>query len=191
MQQAARPQRRSIVPSIRTSRTFAGNWARITFSRCTALATGSSRHEAESTLAPSRTAAVCSPDGMRVRRADRSGDDRHQHAGADVLPRDDMRLEQLFEETQHLTRLVEDLRTLANAEAGALDLRKELVDPEELIRDAAGSFDRTIEVHVPDELPSIDVDPVRIREILLNLLSNAIRHTPPDRTVAIQAEMRP
>ena len=108
-----------------------------------------------------------------------------------VYPRDETRLEQLLEETRHLTRLVEDLRTLANAEAGALDLRKEMVDPEELIRDAAGSFDRPIEVHVPDELPSIDVDPVRIREILLNLLSNAIRHTPPDRTVAIQAEMRP
>jgi signal transduction histidine kinase len=86
---------------------------------------------------------------------------------------------------------VEDLRTLANAEAGALDLRKELVDPEELIRDAAGSFDRSIEVHVPDGLPSIDVDPVRIREILLNLLSNAIRHTPPEGTVSIDAEMQP
>ena len=108
-----------------------------------------------------------------------------------VYPRDETRLEQLLEETQHLTRLVEDLRTLANAEAGALDLRKEMVDPEELIRDAAGSFDRPIEVHVPDELPSIDVDPVRIREILLNLLSNAIRHTPAEGTVSIDGEMRP
>ncbi len=108
-----------------------------------------------------------------------------------VYPRDDARLSGLLEETQHLSRLVEDLRTLANAEAGALDLRKELVDPADLIRDAAGSFDRRIDVDAPDELPLIDVDPVRVREILLNLLSNAVRHTPTAGTISIHAEMQP
>ena len=108
-----------------------------------------------------------------------------------VYPRDDARMNGLLEETQHLSRLVEDLRTLANAEAGALDLRKEMVDPADLIRDAAGAFDRRIEVDVPDELTAIDVDPVRVREILLNLLSNAVRHTPTEGKIAIHAEMQP
>ncbi len=91
-----------------------------------------------------------------------------------VYPRDDARLGELLDETRHLSRLVEDLRTLANAEAGALDLQKEQVDLGELIRDAAASFEG-VAVHVPDDLPPIEADPVRIREVLLNLLSNAVR----------------
>ena len=93
-----------------------------------------------------------------------------------VYARDDARLEELLAETRHLSRLVEDLRTLANAEAGALELRKETTDVGELIRDCAASFDRAINVDVPEDLPTIDVDPVRIREVLLNLLSNAVQH---------------
>lgn len=107
-----------------------------------------------------------------------------------VYPRDDDRLGELLDETRHLSRLVEDLRTLANAEAGALDLRKEPTDMAELIRDAAASFDDTsIAVDVPDDLPSADVDPVRIREVLLNLLSNAVRHTPAGGAVAVRARV--
>jgi signal transduction histidine kinase len=90
-----------------------------------------------------------------------------------VYPRDDQRIEELLDETRHLSRLVEDLRTIANAEAGALDLRQEPTDIAELLRDAATSFG--ISAEVPEELPTISVDPVRIREVLLNLLSNARR----------------
>jgi len=106
-----------------------------------------------------------------------------------VYPRDDARIAGLLEETQHLSRLVEDLRTLANAEAGALDLRKEFVDPADLIRDAAGAFDRKIEVDAPEDMPLIEVDPVRVREVLLNLLSNAVRHS--EGAITIRAEMPP
>ena len=91
-----------------------------------------------------------------------------------VYPRDDERLNELLTETQHLSRLVEDVRTLANAEAGALELRKEPGDVGELMREAASAFD--VVVDVPPELPTIDVDPVRIREVLLNLLTNATQH---------------
>jgi signal transduction histidine kinase len=108
-----------------------------------------------------------------------------------IYPRDDAHMGGLLEETQHLSRLVEDLRTLANAEAGALDLRKELVDPADLIRDAASAFDRKIEVDAPEDMPLIEVDPVRIREVLLNLLSNAIRHTPPASPISIEARLEP
>jgi signal transduction histidine kinase len=108
-----------------------------------------------------------------------------------VYPPDAARLGELLDETHHLSRLVEDLRTLANAEAGALDLRKERIDPAELIRDAAASLDAPMEVDVPDELPAIDIDPMRIREVLLNLLSNAVRHTPPGGRISIHAEAQP
>jgi two-component system sensor histidine kinase BaeS len=91
-----------------------------------------------------------------------------------VYARDDARLEELLAETRHLARLVEDVRTLANAEAGALELRKERVDAAELIGDAAAAFDG-VEVQIDGTLPAIDADPVRLREVLLNLLANAAR----------------
>jgi two-component system sensor histidine kinase BaeS len=106
-----------------------------------------------------------------------------------VYPRDDARLAELLAETQHLSRLVEDVRTLANAEAGALDLRKERIDAAELIRDAAAAIGSQVQVDVPGEL-RIDADPVRIREVLLNLLSNAVQHAP-EVTVSVSAEERP
>lgn len=106
-----------------------------------------------------------------------------------VYPRDDARLAELLAETQHLGRLVEDVRTLANAEAGALDLRKERVDLAELIRDAAAAIAVPVTLHLPEHLPPIDVDPVRIREVLLNLLSNAVEHAP-EGTMTLSAEAR-
>ena len=107
-----------------------------------------------------------------------------------VYPRDDAHVAELLTETQHLSRLVEDVRTLANAEAGALDLRKERIDPAELIRDAAAAMGTPIEVDVPEELPLIDVDPVRIREVLFNLLSNALQHAP-EGAVTVSAAATP
>jgi signal transduction histidine kinase len=102
-----------------------------------------------------------------------------------VYPRDEAQLQQLLEETHVLSRLVEDLRTLALSESGALKLQKEPIDLGGLARDVAGSFGGeatarhvTLEVNSPDELPLIEIDPVRIREVMTNLLSNALRHTP-------------
>lgn len=106
-----------------------------------------------------------------------------------VYPRDEAQLGQLLAETQHLSRLVEDVRTLANAEAGALDLRMEPVDPGELIRDAAAAIGVPVAIEIPNELPLILADPMRIREVLLNLLSNAVEHAP-EGHVSIAAEAR-
>ena len=106
-----------------------------------------------------------------------------------VYPRDDARLAQLLDETRHLSRLVEDLRTIANAEAGALELRKELVDPGAIIADAAASFDRPIAVDIAPDIPPVALDPVRMREVLLNLLSNAVRHTPEEGRIEVRASM--
>jgi signal transduction histidine kinase len=108
-----------------------------------------------------------------------------------VYPRDESHLAELLEETRHLSRLVEDLGTLAHAEAGALELRKEAVDLGDLVRDVAASLPRPVDVTVPAELPTIEADPVRIRQVLLNLLANAVHHTPAEGIVAIEAEARP
>jgi signal transduction histidine kinase len=113
-----------------------------------------------------------------------------------VYPRDDARLQEVLEETRVLARLVEDLRTLANAESGALTLRKERSDLSVLVHEVVSSLSPeaaaggiTLRVESTD-MPLIDIDPLRIREVLINLLSNAIRHSDKGGKVSVTAEER-
>jgi signal transduction histidine kinase len=108
-----------------------------------------------------------------------------------VYPRDESHLTELLDETRHLSRLVEDLGTLAHAEAGALELRRETVDLGDLVRDVTASLPRPVAVAVPNDLPAVEADPVRIRQVLLNLLANALRHTPADGTVVVEIQPGP
>ena len=111
-----------------------------------------------------------------------------------VYPADAEHLEPILAETRILERLVEDLRTLTLAEAGSLVLHREPTDLGALLTDVAASYrgqaDQSgvvITVTVPDDLPSLDIDPARIREVVSNLLTNALRHTPRDGKVDLSA----
>jgi signal transduction histidine kinase len=111
-----------------------------------------------------------------------------------VYPRDEAQIAAVLQETRMLTRLVDDLRTLAHTESGTLALQKEPTDIGVLINDVAAAFsaesgDRTVTlaVDVAPNLPLLDVDPLRIREVLANLISNALRHTPPGGRVTAAA----
>jgi signal transduction histidine kinase len=89
-----------------------------------------------------------------------------------------------MEETQILSRLVDDLRTLALAESGSLQLRREPTDLRELIRDTVAGFEAQVEEKglkvelILEGVEEMDVDSLRIREVLTNVLANALRYTP-------------
>ncbi|MBN2118715.1 MAG: HAMP domain-containing histidine kinase [Anaerolineales bacterium] len=101
-----------------------------------------------------------------------------------LYPADEARLKSIIEETQILSRLVDDLRTLALAESGALHLKREPTNLMELMRDAISGLesqakekDIRIEMSLESE-EEANIDPQRVREVLTNLLSNALRYTP-------------
>lgn len=98
---------------------------------------------------------------------------------------DEPHLELLLEEVAVMERLLGDLRTLSLAEAGALALHAEPTDLAALIADVGEAHRRSaaergvrITVDVSDNGGDLLVDPVRIREVLTNLVVNALRAMP-------------
>jgi signal transduction histidine kinase len=111
-----------------------------------------------------------------------------------VYPADAGHIGPILEETHVLSRLIDDLRTLSLAESGALELHRELTDLGVLACDVAASFRAqsasggiALEVDVPKDMPLLEIDPVRIREVLANLTDNSLRHTAPGGLVRISA----
>jgi signal transduction histidine kinase len=97
-------------------------------------------------------------------------------------------------ELEHLSRLVDDLFELARIDAGVLELTLEEASLHDMISDTISSFHPQAErkgVRLAGEILD-DVDPVlanppKLQRVLHNLVSNALRHTPPDGTVTLRA----
>ena len=100
-------------------------------------------------------------------------------------------------ETGRLNRLVNDLQRVSRAEAHQLDLHPAPTDPGELVQDAVkaarpafASKGVALETDIRTDLLTVDVDRERIAEVLANLLTNALRHTPPGGTVGTSVSQR-
>lgn len=96
-----------------------------------------------------------------------------------------------------LGALIDDLFELARIEAGALNWSMEQVELAEITREVIGTLEpeatqRGIRILAPDDVDAHLVgDPARLRRVLLNLLQNAVRHTPEDGSVTVRIEPAP
>jgi histidine kinase len=97
-------------------------------------------------------------------------------------------------EVARLQRLVQDLEELSRAEAGQVPLDRRPVSPSELIQAAANRLrpqfedkDVSLELELPDELPQVKADSLRVIQVLINLLGNALQYTPSGGRVTVQA----
>ncbi len=109
-----------------------------------------------------------------------------------VLPCDAEQLNALLSETTLLNRLIEDLRLLSLAETNQLKLLRQPVEINDLINQIIERLQpqaRIKEIHLEhslqDGLPSLQMDPDRITQIISNLVNNAIRYTPPGGSIQI------
>ena len=111
-----------------------------------------------------------------------------------VHPPDHEHLAALLESSRTLSRLVDDLRTLSLAEAGELRLHREPTDLAQLLRESVSAFGAvaesegvTLDLDVPEDLPALEIDATRTGQVVANLLSNALRHTPRGGRISLRA----
>jgi two-component system sensor histidine kinase BaeS len=112
-----------------------------------------------------------------------------------VHPLDDAHLAPILAEIAVMNRLLDDLRTVSLAESGALPLHREDLDVRRVLADvvaghAAAAAEAGVELSAVAGPPIVlDADPVRIREVVANLVVNAIRHTPSGGSVRLDARV--
>jgi signal transduction histidine kinase len=101
----------------------------------------------------------------------------------------------IYESGQHLLKIINDTLDLANLESGQLTANYEPVDLVETARDAFDSLGQqaatagvALRLKAPRDIGRIVSDATRVRQALLNLLSNALKFTPPGGSVTVRME---
>jgi two-component system sensor histidine kinase KdpD len=99
-------------------------------------------------------------------------------------------LEVIDEECDRLTRLVENLLDASRLQAGVVAVHNIAVLLDDVVSAALASIagsDRPVDVDLPPDLPSLEVDPALLERVLANVIANALRHSPPASPVRITA----
>ncbi|MFC1893611.1 ATP-binding protein [Chloroflexota bacterium] len=109
-----------------------------------------------------------------------------------VFKPDTEHLHSIKEQTSLLTHLISDLRDLSLAESGQLKLNLAPTDTVELVRRMVSNYEINaleknvrLELEEATQIPEIRIDPVRMEQVISNLLTNAIRHTPSGGSITV------
>ncbi len=101
-------------------------------------------------------------------------------------------LQSIQEESHRLHRLVTNLLDITRYESGSVQLNQAWLPLEEVVGSALNRMEeglrgRPLTVEVPPDLPLVTVDPVMLEQLIVNLLDNALKHTPPGTGVEVKA----
>ncbi len=114
-----------------------------------------------------------------------------------VLPADETTYQQIYHEAARLERLVDDLQELSRIEGGAFTLERKPVSFNQLSQAICQRLtpvfdEKSVSLlnHSTQDLPQLSADPDRLEQILLNLLTNALRHTPAGGEVSIHTVLK-
>jgi signal transduction histidine kinase len=106
-------------------------------------------------------------------------------------------LEMMDRQVHHLVRLIDDLLDVSRITRGKLELRKQKVALSELLSNAVESSKplidagkHTLTISAPDEPITLDVDPIRLAQVISNLLNNAAKYTPKGGIITLTARKK-
>ncbi len=114
-----------------------------------------------------------------------------------VYPLEVAEIANLYDETRLLSRLVEDLRELALAEAGRPSLHPQRLDLSAILNQTAAQFAAAADAQgvtlrvTPGVASAVKGDPDRVAQVLRNLVANALRHTPSEGSIALSSAAQP
>jgi two-component system sensor histidine kinase KdpD len=102
--------------------------------------------------------------------------------------------ETIVQEAERLNRLVQNLLDMTRLQAGALQVKREWQTLEEVVGSALARVERLLEgreivTRLPEELALVSFDPILIEQVLVNLLENAAKYTPPGSRVDVDVTM--
>ena len=99
------------------------------------------------------------------------------------------------EEAERMNRFVSNLLDITRLEAGVLKIKKEPYDMQDLLGSCLASLEprlkeRKVQIDIPPSLPLIPMDSVLMAQVLVNLLDNALKYSPPEGIIEIVAWIR-